>query len=647
MAKQHDICFYDIEVFKNFFLLIAKTLKDDKFHYFRIFHVGGGAFVANEVEELIQFFSVKGRFFVGFNNRHFDDQLVALIFKNRELYLEKGAKYAATQLKKATSSIITYGNWTRLPVSFRSIDLLSITQVNDRRISLKKAAINMKWPLILDLPLPVEATVQLADGPSMLRYCKNDVNITEHLYKALREDINMRAKMSVKYGVNLLSDSNSTMSSRILEPAYSKITKQNVWSFRNDRTPREWMSMSDIVGEEIEFKTPGLQRFLIDIKGDHINTTQSWGRKVRINDTYYDVAKGGLHSVHYVVVGKKKKPKPVVYQSKKGYDIIDADVSSYYPNIMLNLQIRPAHLEPSFLDLVGDMTDERLAAKKKGDVVTSESNKVTVNSVFGKFNYEHSWLYDPMALYRITINGQLFLLMLIEALEMKGITVLYANTDGIVAKVYKDQRDLFYTMCRGWTRRHKFVLDFSLFETFAIRDVNNYLAIKTDGKVKGKGDLDKDNLIHPTVILGLHKGFDSPIISLALHNYFVYGIQIEDTINDHEDVLDFCKAQGVGKMFSQVFHEKLDIEGRVVVREPVQKINRYFVCKTSHGGILSKYKADGSRVQMVKDHNVFLVNDLKAYKKKMGSLDIIDRRFYIGQANKIVEMFTVTQSSLI
>jgi hypothetical protein len=648
MAKQHDVCYYDIEVFNNFFLLIAKTMHDGQYHIFRIFDLV--AFQANEIEQLIQFFSNKKRFFVGYNNRNFDDQLVGFIVKNRKKFNTMEISDINKALKKAASSIIDPNKrWYRIPTSFRSIDLMKVIQVGKATKSLKQVAINLRWPLILEMPISPHAPVELAHGPDLMKYCKNDVNITEHLYKAIRRDINLRAKASVAYGVNLLSASNSMMSSKILDHTYAKASGQKPWEFRDKRSPREWIGMEDIVAEQIEFKTKPMQEFLDGLLLDNIwagnvnhfagpNTTQVWKKEIRIGNTDYLLAKGGLHSANH---------QPTVYMSSNGYSLIDIDADSYYPRTMLNQKIKPGHLDPVFLTAFETMVNDRLDAKKRGDMVKSESLKITINSVFGKCNYDGYWLYDPLALYRVTINGQLFLLMLIERLEMEGIPVIYANTDGIIARVHKRQQERFEKICNLWMAETNYTLSFSGYDLFALRDVNNYLGVMSNGKVKGKGDMDKDNLTNPTVILGLMKGYNAPVVPLAIHNYFVHGIDIRQTIEDHEDILDFCKGQKVGNTFQQVYIEKLNEEGLVMAREPIQKINRYFACKRSHGGILSKVKADGFRTQMVKGTNVYILNDLRAYEKEGLGTSIVDKQFYIKEAEKVVGLFRTKQLELL
>lgn len=60
--------------------------------------------------------------------------------------------------------------------------------------------------------------------------------------------------------------------------------------------------------------------------------------------------------------------------------------------------------------------------------------KIVLNGTFGKLGSKYSFLYSPNLMIQVTITGQLALLMLIEALEAAGISVVSANTDGIVSR---------------------------------------------------------------------------------------------------------------------------------------------------------------------------------------------------------------------
>ena len=65
--------------------------------------------------------------------------------------------------------------------------------------------------------------------------------------------------------------------------------------------------------------------------------------------------------------------------------------------------------------------------------------KIVINSIYGKLGFEKGDLYDRLAVLKVTVNGQLMLLMLCEALELDNIHIISANTDGIMVKVYASQ----------------------------------------------------------------------------------------------------------------------------------------------------------------------------------------------------------------
>ena len=63
--------------------------------------------------------------------------------------------------------------------------------------------------------------------------------------------------------------------------------------------------------------------------------------------------------------------------------------------------------------------------------------EVVVNGTFGKLGNMFSIIYSPDLLFQVTLTGQLTLLLLIERLELAGVRVVSANTDGIVIKCHR------------------------------------------------------------------------------------------------------------------------------------------------------------------------------------------------------------------
>jgi DNA polymerase elongation subunit (family B) len=295
---------------------------------------------------------------------------------------------------------------------------------------------------------------------------------------------------------------------------------------------------------------------------------------------------------------------------------------------MIFKNIKPSHLELCFTDILKELTNERIQAKKSGDKTKADGLKIVINSIFGKLGYEGFFLYDDQAMFKVTLNGQFYLLMLIEMLNEKQFEVISANTDGILTLVPKEKLELYKSICKEWESKLGFNLEYTYYKKYIRRDVNNYLAIDMNNDMKSKGCF--------VDYIDYRKGYDSPIISLALKEYFVNKKSIESTIKNHKDIYDFCIAQKIGSQFDVYYDNK-----------PVQQSVRYYV--SLNGKKLVKTKS-------VKKENINLIDDLIEEEEKESSGELvagklvtlfnqyekkedykIDYNYYIIQANKIIK----------
>jgi len=119
--------------------------------------------------------------------------------------------------------------------------------------------------------------------------------------------------------------------------------------------------------------------------------------------------------------------------------IVDRDVASYYPRLITTLKLFPASCGPNFLTAFNKIIDIRLDAKKKKIFSRDKGLKIVINGTSGKLSDVWSIFYAPDLTIQMTVSGQLALLMFIEWLELSGIQVISANTDGIVMLVTKDK----------------------------------------------------------------------------------------------------------------------------------------------------------------------------------------------------------------
>ena len=615
MSKPNTIsCIYDIEVWNNLFLVGYKTVGEDEIKRLRI---GLGQ---NDLDEILSLFSSEGYWFFGYNNSSYDDAVIDFLFENYGRFYNAQIDDICLLIHKESQRLITSSSFFNKKRSvFRSIDLMKVGNI---RKSLKMVAINLKWKKIQELPFHYTYTVKESDLEQIYEYNDNDVYMTEALFEHLRDEINMRASISKSYKVNVLNEADSGIANKLLEKLYSEKTKRPVNTFRSLRTNRSTIELSNVISKTIKFKTDHMVSFLNKMKSMTITPTSKFSNKVRINSTVYVLGQGGLHSEN----------SPEVIKSSDDIIIMDADVSSYYPRIMINHNVYPKHLSSDLIPLLEEITNRRLVAKATGDKVTASALKITVNSIFGKTGYEHHWLYDPLAMNRVTVNGQLYLLMLIERLEMNGIKVFYANTDGVTASVPVNKLDLYNQLCEDWQKETNFSLEFVKFKKCVIRDVNNFLMIQEDGYVKMKGALDTERW------KTLTKSFDKPIISIAIRDFFENEVSIRTTIMNHKDLLDFCMAQKPGSAFDVVFDE-MNESIRSISRSTLQQSNRYYVSKS--GGSIKKIDKNGKEISMVSGETVVVLND---YEDKDYPLPKYE--WYIKEAQKIIYLFESKQIDL-
>src|SRR6185437_10871802 len=143
-------------------------------------------------------------------------------------------------------------------------------------------------------------------------------------------------------------------------------------------------------------------------------------------------------------------------------------------------------------------------------------------------------LFAPEMLIQTTITGQLALLMLIEAHEIRSIPVVSANTDGIIIKCPRLALPSSDVIIKDWERTTGLDMDkpFGEYAASYSRDVNNYFAVKTTDEVKRKGEYSKAVLIEK-------KNPDVEICSDAVADFLSKGTPILCTLAACRDIRKF------------------------------------------------------------------------------------------------------------
>jgi DNA polymerase elongation subunit (family B) len=250
--------------------------------------------------------------------------------------------------------------------------------------------------------------------------------------------------------------------------------------------------------------------------------------------------------------------------------------------------------------------------------------KLAVNSVYGKSSDMQNWIYDRQLTMFTTITGELSLMMLIEAYELAGISVISANTDGVTIRIKKTLIDKMHEINDWWMTLTSYELERADYQKIIFSTVNDYLAIKTDGEVKKKGDFLTD--------FELHKNKSARVVPLALEQYFLNNIPVSDTITNHTNIFDFCLRQKASKDFH---YEGIDRS--TGVKNVYNKLIRYYVSNT--GEKLLKVKNEDSQSGAAAVSQVEAGEWLATVCNQLDKthpLDNINFAYYIERAEKII-----------
>ncbi len=524
----------DIECYRNYFLVMFKNFETDKLTWFEM----------HEDSELLDVDTIRkilGRFqIVTFNGINYDlpQLFLALTLCADE---KMTAREACATLKESSDMIIQTGRkpWHiehhykfRIPNKKHQLDHIDLIEVAPGKASLKLYGGRLHCDKMQDLPIDPAANILPEQREPMRLYCGNDLNTTRDLYLSLKEQLQLRQQMSDQYGIDLRSKSDA----QIAEAVISKQMEIKTGVVHKRPEVPGGTIFRYKKPSFIEFKSIPMAHgcklledaeYVVNDGGKIITPPAVDKYKVKFGNMEYRIGIGGLHSCE----------EKIVHRAEDGWVLSDRDVASYYPAIILNCQLYPEHLGRQFLGVYKEIVDRRLAAKASGNKVVADSLKITINGSFGKFGSKWSMLYSPDLLIQTTITGQLSLLMLIEYLEGSGKAhVVSANTDGIVIKYRKSDEDIINQLVKIWEEKTGFVTEETQYKALYSRDVNNFIALKLDGKSKLKGAYTPP---------GLQKNPNNTICVDAVLAYLKDGVPLGKTIRECVDPRKFFTVRTV------------------------------------------------------------------------------------------------------
>lgn len=621
------ITFFDFEVYKNFTLLVIRTNGR-----FKTFIKHNNVWLKGECSELKK---LRTHFLVGYNSDKYDLHMLELLMKD----------CSNEMIKAKSDAIINEKQRVFRPPNYKSIDLKRIIFNKDETAkSLKLIACDLKHPKLQELPIEPNATIDDSQVTILVEYCKNDVLITEKLYNALIEKINIRLNL-FEQGYDVLSSSDSGIANRLSEKWYEEITGLHLEDFKNLRTVRKEVFFKDAMIYGLTPQTVEMQRFFealshiwfeIDDRpsrkqnedknlyfGIHNKKFQKNFKKRWLCFKYHTVVLqigiGGIHSVD----------EPGTFYTDSESQIIDFDIDSLYPRTNVNHRIHPAHLDSRIVDKLESKMMERLALKKLPDSVSQllqKTFKLVINAFIGKYCSTFNFLQDNLANLQVTLSGQLSLLILIERLALANIEILSVNTDGITCRVKNEKVAEYNEIIAQFCKDLRYTGEFAYYAKYLRRDVNNYLAITTSGKVKPKGCfVTQSETI--TGDLAFTKGFAYPVIALAVRAHLIDGENVETFIKNHKDIYDFTKSEKSGKKFSnelRILHEDYT---EVI---PLQRSVRFYVSNKNEQ--LVKCKIENRKKKYTKFNSKYNTSLFMDYHENVD----INYEYYVKEAMKLI-----------
>lgn len=575
---------YDIEVFQNIFHCSVKNTETNDIYKFEISER------KNQLRELVKFFKQVDKYitwgdyyttninipanviFCGYNNLHYDNPIINYIIEYEDKLMQYNIPTICSSIFNLSKTITTssednidaWKHW-KYQIWFDTFDILTMLYSNKLRVGLKEIQVTMQYPNVQEFVCDWTKPLPLEDFESMIDYNINDIESTSELLNRCKKDVDLRIAIEDEYGVRVLSKDGVNIGMKILTQKYLEKTGLTWQDIRDLRSPMSVIPLKDVILPFIKYDSPILQRVLDDMKNQIVSPgRKGYENKFVFNNLRYSVGVGGIHSVN----------SPEIIIPRDDEMLIDIDVASLYPSMLIEYEFYPKHLGKEFLEVYKQIKDERIEAKHNGDKVKNETLKLALNGLSGNLQNEHNFCYSPFAVMQIRINGQLLLLMLAEKLTQIGCRIIQANTDGLFVLLKKDAYSKVNSICREWEQLTKLTLEEDRFKAMYQYAINDYFAITEDNKVKEKG------MFITAVKLG--KGLTPKIIPKAVISFFKDGIPVEDTIKNCTDIRDFLMSEKTGKQWHVEY-----------MNEEQQRTNRFYA--STNGGYLWKWKDTGHK----------------------------------------------------
>lgn len=298
---------------------------------------------------------------ITFNGQGYDIPILMLALK--------GA--TAEEIKKASNRIIVHHlkpwhfekefNVKLNPTGLDHVDLMDVAPMAG---SLKLYGGRMHSRFIQELPIQHDTHVTPEQIAILTEYCSNDLETTTDLYRSLKVQLELREQMSATYGIDLRSKSDAQVAEAVIRSECEKIVGERVFK------------PGDLAGNKYQYTIPDWMtfrrfdvldavrqsEFVVNDKGSVLMPKALANKTLTTGTATFKMGIGGLHSTE----------ECQVVEATDDYVLMDFDVTSYYPMIILNQELRPPHIGPSFLQVYRDLFNQRVKTKRRASELKKE-----------------------------------------------------------------------------------------------------------------------------------------------------------------------------------------------------------------------------------------------------------------------------------
>lgn len=561
--------FYDFEVFSYDWLVVIKDTDTRTTHK-----------ILNDPDALREIYEKnKNNIWVGYNSRSYDQYILKGILlgmnpkKINDHIIVKNL--GGWQYSRAFNQIQFY-NFDIMTDKFKGLKQLEGFMGNDIRETTVDFNIDRKLS-----PKEIEET---------FFYCNHDVEQTMKVFINRKEEFDSQMNLikTFKLPLKYINKTKAQLSAIILEADKREHDDEFEITIVDTLKVEKYKSIANW------YRNP-------------VNLDYKKKLEIEVADVIHLFGWGGLHGAR------------VKYQDEGIF--INSDVTSFYPSLMIEYGFLSRNVRHA--EKFKEIYDIRVELKKEGKKKEQAPYKIVLNSTYGASKDKYNNLFDPLQANNVCINGQLLLLDLIEHVTDKipGAKLIQSNTDGVMFKLPNEETiDIYKDVCKEWETRTRMGLEHDLIKKVIQKDVNNYIIVMDNGKIKSKG----------AYVKSLNSlDYDLPIVNKALMEYFISGIPVEETINNCNDLIEFQKVVKVSSKY------KCSLYGDQVLNE---NILRVFASRSRRDPGVYKLKKDKDTKDKIggTPERCFIENgDIKGIKVPRK----LDKQWYIDTAKKRIKDF--------